>query len=181
MPAKGGVPLARWSCPELACEAVRRGIAAFVSASTVRRWPPEDAIKPWQHRSWTFITDPGFRLEAARVLDLYARTWQGEQLGDGEYVITADERTSIQARCRCHPTLAAYDVHAAKVFGRTEERTGMLPCMNLATQVMSQEPHASAKRVFRSSGIAGRARPPAAMVGSQERHPRVARTARLSF
>ncbi|MGW1783255.1 hypothetical protein ACWCQQ_29580 [Streptomyces sp. NPDC002143] len=76
------------------------------------------------------------------MLDLYARTWQGEQLGDDEYVISADEKTSIQARCRCHPTLApgkaramrvnhtygrgsalaylaAYDVHAAKVSGRT--------------------------------------------------------------
>ncbi len=37
--------------------------------------------------------------------------------------------------------LAAYDVHAAKVFGRTEERTGIVPFMNLATQVMSQEPY----------------------------------------
>ncbi|MFE0374189.1 transposase [Streptomyces inhibens] len=105
------------------------------------------------------------------MLDLYARTWQGEQLGDDEYVISADEKTSLQARCRCHPTLApgkaramrvnhtygrggalaylaAYDVHAAKVFGRTEERTGIVPFMNLATQVMSQEPYASAKRVF---------------------------------
>ncbi|WP_247197167.1 hypothetical protein [Streptomyces sp. GESEQ-35] len=66
----------------------------------------QDALKPWQHRSWIFITSRGFRLKAAWVLDLYARTWQGEQLGDDEYVISADEKTSIQARCRCHPTLA---------------------------------------------------------------------------
>jgi hypothetical protein len=58
LPAARGVPLARWSCPELAREAVRRDIAGFVSASTVRRWLTEDAIKPWQHRSWIFITDP---------------------------------------------------------------------------------------------------------------------------
>ncbi|MEV0703254.1 hypothetical protein AB0I53_35780 [Saccharopolyspora sp. NPDC050389] len=80
-------------------------------------------------------------------------------LGD----ISADEKTSIQARCRCHPTLApgkaramrvnhtygrggavaylaAYDVHHAKVFGRTEPRTGIVPFMNLVTQVMSREP-----------------------------------------
>ncbi|MDW6062505.1 transposase [Streptomyces sp. FXJ1.4098] len=44
--------------------------------------------------------------------------------------------------------LAAYDVHHAKVFGRTEPRTGIDPFMNLVTQVMSQEPYASAKRVF---------------------------------
>ncbi|MFJ7496365.1 IS630 family transposase [Streptomyces sp. NPDC097727] len=165
------MPLARWSCPELAREAVRRDIAGFVSASTVRRWLTEDAIKPWQHRSWIFITDPGFRLKAARVLDLYARTWQDRTLGEDEYVISADEKTSIQARCRCHPTLApgqaramrvnhtygrggalaylaAYDVHAARVSGRTEPRTGIDPFIHLVVQVMTQEPYASAKRVF---------------------------------
>jgi hypothetical protein len=39
------------------------------------------------------------------VLDLYAREWQGELLADDEYVVSADEKTSIQCRCRCHPTL----------------------------------------------------------------------------
>ncbi|MFJ9777871.1 IS630 family transposase [Kitasatospora sp. NPDC101157] len=156
---------------ELAREAMDRGIAAFVSASTVRRWLREDALKPWQHHSWIFITDPGFRPTAERVLDLYARMFDGVVLGEDEYVISADEKTSIQARCRCHPTLApgkaramrvnhtygrggalaylaAYDVHHAKVFGRTEPRTGIDPFMNLVTQVMSQEPYATAKRVF---------------------------------
>ena len=33
---------------------------------------------------------------------LYARTWQGEPLGADDYVISCDEKTSIQARCRCH-------------------------------------------------------------------------------
>ncbi|WP_392972218.1 hypothetical protein [Streptomyces sp. LN245] len=40
------------------------------------------------------------------MLDLFARTWQDEQFGDDEYVIGADEKTSVQARCRCHPILA---------------------------------------------------------------------------
>jgi hypothetical protein len=100
------VPISRWSCPELAREAVDRRIAPALSASTVRHWLAEDAIKPWQHRSWIFITDPHFRTRAAQVLDLYARTWQGAPLGPNEYVISTDEKTSIQARCRCHPTLA---------------------------------------------------------------------------
>ncbi len=39
------------------------------------------------------------------MLDLYARRWDDIPLGDDEYVISADEKTSIQARCRCHPTL----------------------------------------------------------------------------
>ncbi|MFB7007559.1 MULTISPECIES: IS630 family transposase [unclassified Streptomyces] len=171
LPSETGAPLSRWSCPELVRELAARGITGPVSASTVRRWLAEDALKPWQHRSWIFITDPGFRPRAQRVLDLYARTWQGTPLGEDEYVISADEKTSIQARCRCHPTLApgqaramrvnhtygrggalaylaAYDVHQARVSGRTEPRTGIDPFMNLVTKVMSQEPYKSAKRVF---------------------------------
>ncbi|MBM7439393.1 IS630 family transposase [Streptomyces sp. HB132] len=168
LPDESGIQLSRWSCPELAAELTARGITAAVSASTVRRWLREDAHKPWQYQSWIFITDPDFRPKAQRVLDLYARTLEGEQLGADEYGISADEKTSVQARCRCHPSLApgqtramrvnhtygrggalaAYDVHRAKAFGRCEPRTGIDPFMRLVTQVMAQEPYASAKRVF---------------------------------
>ncbi|MFE7394182.1 IS630 family transposase, partial [Streptomyces sp. NPDC057582] len=171
LPAESGTPLSRWSSPELAREVVARAIAGAISASTVRRWLKQDALKPWQYQSWIFITDPAFRPRAERVLDLYARIWNGEALGADEYVISADEKTSVQARCRCHPTLApgqaramrvnhtygrggalaylaAYDVHHAKIFGRCEPRTGIAPFMALVDQVMAQEPYASAKRVF---------------------------------
>ncbi|MFE0512782.1 IS630 family transposase [Streptomyces sp. NPDC058964] len=171
LPAETGVPLSRWSCPELATELNARGITNAVSASTVRRWLHQDALKPWQHCSWIFITDPHFRPKAERVLDLYAHTFDGVELGEDEYVVSAEEKTSIQARCRCHPTLApgqaramrvnhtygrggalaylaAYDVHRATVFGRTEPTTGIVPFMSLVAQVMSQEPYVSAKRVF---------------------------------
>ncbi|MBY0286522.1 MAG: IS630 family transposase [Mycobacteriaceae bacterium] len=164
-------PLARWSCPELARRAVADGIATSVAASTVRRWLSQDALKPWQHRSWITIADPEFAAKAARVLDLYARTWDQKPLTDNDFVISADEKTSIQARCRCHRTLppgrsrtmrvnhtykrrgaiaylAAYDVHRAQVFGRCEERTGIAAFTALVTQVMTQQPYASAARVF---------------------------------
>ncbi|MCI4674982.1 helix-turn-helix domain-containing protein [Candidatus Mycolicibacterium alkanivorans] len=123
-PREAGLPLARWSCPELARHAVSDGVCASISPTTVRRWLSEDAIKPWQYRSWIFITDPDFEAKASQVLDLYARTWDGKPLGPNDYVISADEKTSIQARCRCHPTLAPgaaramrvnhdYDIHRA--------------------------------------------------------------------
>jgi hypothetical protein len=38
--------------------------------------------------------------KAGRLLDLYAREWQGSALKDDECVISADEKTSIQARRR---------------------------------------------------------------------------------
>jgi len=104
LPAETGVPLSRWSCPELARElAARCQLAA--SASTIRRWLAGDVLKPWQHRSWISVRDPDFAVKAARVLDLYAGIWDGEPLGASDFVICADEKTSIQARCRCHPTL----------------------------------------------------------------------------
>jgi hypothetical protein len=137
----------------------------------VRRILGSDAIKPWQYRSWISIRDPDFATKAKRVLDLYARVWDGQPLGAEDYVISADEKTSIQARCRCHPTLppgksrtmrvehdyhrggalaylTAYDVHRAKVIGRCAPTTGIAPFIALVDQVMAQEPYASANRVF---------------------------------
>lgn len=170
LPAESGVPLSRWSGPDLAREvAARCGIAA--SASTIRRWLTRDALKPWQHRSWISVRDPAFAARAAPVLDLYAGTWDGRPLGANDYVICADEKTSIQARCRCHPTLApgkaramrveheydrggalaylaAWDVRRGQVMGRCEDTTGIAPFARLVAQVMTAEPYASADRVF---------------------------------
>jgi hypothetical protein len=44
--------------------------------------------------------------------------------------------------------LAAYDVHRAQLFGRTEPTTGIEPFGQLVEQVMTTEPYASARRVF---------------------------------
>ena len=171
LPAETGVPLSRWSAPDLAVEAVARGVVESISASTVRRWLAGDALKPWQHRSWIYPRDPHFAAKAARALDLYAGFFDGEPLGENEFVVCADEKTSIQARCRCHPTLppgkarmmrveheyerrgalqylAAYDVHHARVIGRLEPKTGIKPFARLVAQVMTTEPYASADRVF---------------------------------
>ena len=106
LPAETGTPLSRWCCPDLAAELVDRGIVAAISASTVRRILATDTLKPWQYQSWIFIRDPDFAVKAGRVLDLYARIFDDVPLGIDEYVISSDEKTSIQARCRCHPTLA---------------------------------------------------------------------------
>src|SRR5690606_5065007 len=102
LPAEAGTPLSRWSHAELATEAVSRGIVEAVSASTIRRWLEEDAIRPWQHRSWIFPRDSDFAIKAGRVLDLYQRTWKGRPLSDDEYVISADEKSQLQALHRRH-------------------------------------------------------------------------------
>lgn len=143
LPYENDIPLSRFSTNEVAREAIKRGIVAKISGATIWRWLNEDAIKPQQHRSWIFPRDPGFQEKAGRVLDLYHGIWGGQPLESDEYVICADEKSSIQARLRIHATepprsgecmrveheyercgalsyLAAWDVKRAKVFGRCE-------------------------------------------------------------
>jgi hypothetical protein len=146
-------------------------LVAAIGETTIWRWLSQDAIRPWHHRSWIFPRDPDFAAKAGPVLDLYHRSWQGQPLGCNDFVICADEKTSIQARRRIHPTLApepglamrveheyvrrgawaylaAWDVHRARIFGRCENRATMAGFDRLARQVMSQQPYRSADRVF---------------------------------
>lgn len=170
-PEQHQAPLSRWSSAELAGQAVREGLVPAISSSTVRRWLHADAIKPWRYRSWIFPRDPNFAEKAARVLDLYARVWGGVALGPDDYVISADEKSQLQALRRCHQgrpagpgqvaqvefeyerggTLAymgAYDVHRARLIGTVAPKTGIVPFMDLVAKVMSTEPYASARRVY---------------------------------
>jgi transposase len=170
-PERRGVALARWSSLELAAHAVSEGLVETISSSTVRRWLHGAAIKPWRYRSWIFPRDPDFAAKAARVLDLYARVVDGVPLGPDDYVISADEKSQLQALARRHPELAgapgrtrrvefeytrggtlcylgAYDVHAARLFGRVAHKSGIVPFMELVNHVMSTEPYASARRVW---------------------------------
>jgi len=172
-PIESGVPLARWSALELAREAAARGICEQISGVTVWRWLSEDAIKPWQHRSWIFPRDPGFTVNAARILDLYAGRWEGQLLHPGDYVVCCDEKPSIQARQRKHTTLpaaggvkrgqrveheyerkgalcylAAWDTRRAKLFDRCASADGIEPFDALVEQFMSVEPYSKAQRVF---------------------------------
>lgn len=170
-PADSDVPLARWSAADLAAEAITQGMVESISAATIGRWLAKDAIKPWQHRSWIFPRDPAFAAKAGIVLDLYDRRYNGIELGADEYVISADEKSQLQALQRRHPDLpagpgrtrrvefeyrrggtlayfAAYDVHHAHVIGTIAPKTGIEPFADLVNKVMTTEPYASARRVF---------------------------------
>jgi hypothetical protein len=171
LPATLGVPLSRLSTADIAREAQRNGIVASLSGATVWRWLHDDAIRPWQHRTWIFPRDPEFAAKAGRILDLYARCWKGHPLSSDDFVLSADEKTSIQARLRRHAStppspgqpmrveheytrggawayLAALDVHRAKLFGRCDVTTGIAPFDRLVADVMAHEPYRSARRVF---------------------------------
>jgi len=171
LPAAHDLPLSRWSTSDLVREVCQSGLVASISGSTLWRWLHQDAIRPWYHRSWIFPRDPDFANKAGRILDLYARGWQDKPLKDDEFVISADEKTSIQARRRKHTTqpcrpdrsmrveheykrcgawvyLTALDVHHARVFGRCENKNGIAPFDRLVEQVMTRPPYNEARRVF---------------------------------
>jgi len=71
LPCDSGLPLSRYSIPELKREVLRRGLVASIGETTLWRWLDEDAIRPWRHRSWIFPRDPEFESKAGRILDLY--------------------------------------------------------------------------------------------------------------
>jgi hypothetical protein len=163
-------PLSRQSLADL----VRRSqttLSKKISRSTVWRMLHEAAIKPWQYEHWLFPKDPRFADKAGPILDLYAGLWEGEPLGPKDYVLSMDEKTSIQARGRCHEEmppqseqtrrieseyerngalqyLAAWDVRRGMVLGRCEKKTGIKPFGLLVDQVLEQKVYAEATRLF---------------------------------
>jgi hypothetical protein len=194
LPLAHGLPLSRFSRVELHRLVVERGVTD-ASASTIWRWLHEDAIKPWQTRSWIFPRDSDFAWKAGRALDLYARIFEGTRLRPDEYVICADEKSQLQALGRRHETvpvgpgrpalvefeyrrggtlayLAAWDVHHANLFDRVEAKTGIEPFGRLVDEVMNTEPYKSARRVFwivdNGSSHAGKT----SIKRMQDKHPR---------
>jgi hypothetical protein len=163
-------PLSRQSLGDL----VRRSqttLGKKISRSTVWRMLHEAAIKPWQYEHWLFPKDPQFAEKAGPILDLYAGHWEGQPLGPGDFVLSMDEKTSIQARGRTHEEmppqpkqtrrveseydrngalqyLAAWDVHRGIVLGRCEKKTGIKPFGLLVNQVLKQPTYEKANRLF---------------------------------
>jgi hypothetical protein len=163
-------PLSRQSLADVTAGA-RTALGKPISRSTVWRMLDTDAIKPWRYKYWIFPRDPRFAEKAGPILDLYAGIWQGQPLGPKDHILSADEKTSIQARIRCHPSLplasnrpahieneyarggalqylAVWDVRRGYVMGRCEPTTGIAPFGRLVDQVLSEEPYRSGERLF---------------------------------
>jgi DDE superfamily endonuclease len=163
-------PLSRQSLADVTARA-QHALGKSISRSTVGRILDQDALKPWRYKYWIFPRDPHFAEKAGPILDLYGGQWQGQCLGPKDYVLSADEKTSIQARLRCHPSrppgpsrpayieheyerggalqyLAAWDVRRGYVMGRCEPTTGIEPFGRLVNQVLAEEPYRSGTRLF---------------------------------
>ena len=125
-PPAEGAPLSRRSTADVHRLVIERGVSD-ASHSTIIRWLREDAIRPWLYRSWIFPTDPDFAAKAGRILDLYAGRFEDKLQHPGEFVISADEKPSIQARRRIAPTQPpAGGVDRGQRVEHTYERGGAL-------------------------------------------------------
>jgi DDE superfamily endonuclease len=128
-------------------------------------------LSPKKRQGHSDPLNVGFADKAGPILDLYAGMWRGEPWGPKDHILSADEKTSIQARRRCHPALppapgratyieneyerkgalqylAAWDVRRGYVMGRCEARTGIEPFGRLVKQVLAEEPDRSGARLF---------------------------------
>jgi hypothetical protein len=163
-------PLSRQSLADVTARA-QNALGKPISRSTVWRILDQDARKPWRYKYWICPRDPHFAAKAGPILDLYGGQWQGQCLGPKDHSLSADEKTSMHARIRCHPALppgpgrpayieyeyerggalqylAAWDVRRGYVIGRCEPTTGIAPCGRLVNQVLAEAPYRSGTRLF---------------------------------
>ncbi|MGH3121175.1 MAG: IS630 family transposase [Streptosporangiaceae bacterium] len=172
LPSQTGVPLARWSGPELKRELEAQGLVSeSFSVTSLLRFLAENPVKPWRYQSWISPRDPAFGAKANVILDLYQGCYGGERLRPGDRILSFDAKPSIQARERVHATLpaapgrimrveheyvrhgalallAGLDVHTGKVFASTPATTGIVPFTGLVGEVMARPEYRDAPRVF---------------------------------
>jgi hypothetical protein len=171
VPQRRDQPLARYSLADVVRRVAADPALRPMGRTTVWRILAHDAIKPWRQRCWLFPRGDDFVARARVIVELYAGWWEGQPLGSADYVLCADEKTSIQARVRLQATqppqagqalryeheyarggalqyLAVWDVRRALAIGRCDAKTGIEPFHQLVDLVMQREPYCSARRVF---------------------------------
>ena len=139
-----GHSLSQWDCAELARQLVAAELVEDISVATVRRILASHQLKPWRHHLWLYPQHPrdsALYATVSELIDLYTRP-----LRDDEMVLSVDEKTSLQPRCRLHPTqpaqpgniptrheheykrggalnlFAAFDTRSGQVFGQCYPR-----------------------------------------------------------
>jgi transposase len=166
LPSQRGLPFSRHFASSV--WRLVRGDGVVISLRTVQRVLARHHLKPWRYVSWMHPRDPKFAEKARVILDLYAGFWKGERLGPDDQIISADEKTSIQARQRQQVApgpgrpgriesdykrrgalqyLCAWDVLRGIPFGRIEPKNGIAAFTRLVDQVMAMEPYRSAARL----------------------------------
>ena len=167
LPRQVDLPLSRHFGSSVWRVVREEGVA--IGLRSVQRILASHHLKPWRYVSWMHPRDPNFAEKARVILDLYAGLWEDKRLGPYDQVISADEKTSIQARRHqlvapgparagriesdyerrgALQYLCAWDVLRGIPWGRCVPKTGIVPFLGLVDQVMAMEPYRSAPRVF---------------------------------
>jgi hypothetical protein len=80
---------------------------------------PTDSAMTKSRPAWTHQDrsprEPDFEAKACQALDLYEGRWKGKPLQPTDCVVSADEKSGIQALKRCHPILPPSQGRAARV------------------------------------------------------------------
>lgn len=142
-----------------------------LAPSTVWNILDNDALKPWQYRSWIFPRDPEFAKYAEVVLDLYEGFYLGEPLTDRDFVLSGDEKPGLLLRTRCKSTvqptfakagliefeyrrhgtatlLAFLDINSGSICHETVAKGGIQPFKALIDKLLEQEQYRTASRLF---------------------------------
>ena len=103
VPVEQGHPITQWSMTDLVRAAVEKDLVASISPATIWRLLDQAAIKPHRWHYWLNSTDPQFEVKMQELVGLYLQALAMYQRG--EILLCVDEKTSIQALERKHPTI----------------------------------------------------------------------------
>jgi hypothetical protein len=134
-------PLSRQSLADITARA-QRALGKPISRSTVWRMLDTDAIKPWRYKYWIVPRDPHFAEKAGPMLDLYAGMWPGQALGPKDHIRSADEKTSIQTRRRCHPSVSPALGRPSRIEHEYERVGSAPPSAGLVRRALQPKPNA---------------------------------------
>jgi hypothetical protein len=146
-----GRSLSQGDCTALARQLIAMGSVEDISAATVRRMLAAHQLKPWRQHVWLSPKQPrdaACYAPISELIALYTRP-----LREDELVLSVAEKTSLQPRPRCSPTLpaqphnrpnrveheskragaltlfAAFDTRSGQVYGRCDDRKRQRECM----------------------------------------------------
>ena len=161
-PGDLGVPTSHWSLDDLAFQILRDAHYRDMSRSTIQRILAAADLQPHRSRYWLRSHDADFEAKALDICGVYLRA--AELYRRRELVVSSDEKTSIQALERLHPTLRTlpgwierrefeYRRHGTRclfgslvvptgqVIGSVTARRGQLDFVRHIREVVEQFPH----------------------------------------
>ena len=196
LPHQLNLLFSRLSLSALQAYLIQQQVVAQISIGKLWTILDADAIRPWYHRSWLFPRDPRFVEKAAPILDLYQGAFESRALRAQEYVLSFDQKTSIQARARIHASvsarsahpqwveheyarqgalnlLACWDVQRAQVWGRCYARKRRAEVEAFVNELFAREPYASAKVIHFILDNGSSQHPNTFPTWMQQQHPKV--------